>query len=658
MRARAPQRPRSAGLRTRSRSLSLSGRHFTPDTANTRGFGGESDGGREVVGLHIVVGHRFQSPPLIHHSSWRACLYICLSLACVLSCSAAEFTCDRVRFFPTPGGERAMVGGKFEGSDVSRYMGFVTLAEIKETPAPKQWSELKFPNPHAYRWLRYVGPADAQGRLGKIEFYAGEQLLAGPGKGSQFRVLENDRLIEQSVGFDVSEASPQSPSIRPIPSDIEGPVDVTIKAAPGAVIRYTLDGTWPTLANGATYSTPIHIEKNTTISAAAFVPDRTPSLPTTVTYLLRGTTKPGLRSAHLGNSLTGTTRGFWRYPRTAGYDHHYVSFLRGGALTRELWALASGEYTSDKIASKKEEVNRQKGGEPWDDFWKTVGKVDLLTLQPRDFDLEKEVTAEINFIRKFREKSPDLQPWLYCEWVEMERQRPCDKGIVPSSQMQKTFPALTWEESMSAMLLYVEELQKMLGERYQEGKHARIVPAALMMGWIKNLIDHGKFGGAKAGDFYPMIFHDHVHPAASTGHGSANGAYLVDTAWFSAFYQEAPEGNVLPVETTFTPEQARMVEWLAWDVVKNYPDCGLYEEGTQACGVPEFSNDGKIITLKSATPGAWFRYTLDGTTPTRTRGYVYCGAISVQPGIQVKAVAYKSGMADSVVSEGPTISAP
>ena len=86
-------------------------------------------------------------------------------------------------------------------------------------------------------------------------------------------------------------------------------------------------------------------------------------------------------------------------------------------------------------------------------------------------------------------------------------------------------------------------------------------------------------------------------------------------------------------------------------MIKNYPDCGLYEEGTQPCGKPVFASDGATITLKSATPGAWFRYTLDGTTPTRTRGYIYCGVISVQSGIQVKAVAYKSGMADSEVGD-------
>jgi chitobiase/beta-hexosaminidase-like protein len=86
-------------------------------------------------------------------------------------------------------------------------------------------------------------------------------------------------------------------------------------------------------------------------------------------------------------------------------------------------------------------------------------------------------------------------------------------------------------------------------------------------------------------------------------------------------------------------------------VIKNYPDCGLYEEGAGPCGKPVIASDDKTITLSSSTPGAWFRYTLDGTTPTRTRGHVYCGAISVQPSITLKAIAYKSGMADSAGSE-------
>jgi hypothetical protein len=109
-------------------------------------------------------------------------------------------------------------------------------------------------------------------------------------------------------------------------------------------------------------------------------------------------------------------------------------------------------------------------------------------------------------------------------------------------------------------------------------------------------------------------------------------------------------GKYLPLRLALTPALANAMQHLAWEVVKNYPDCGLYEVGKEPCGKPRISNDGKVITLNSTTPGAWFRYTLDGSTPTRTRGYIYCGAISVQPGIAVKAVAYQSGMADSEVA--------
>jgi hypothetical protein len=249
-----------------------------------------------------------------------------------------------------------------------------------------------------------------------------------------------------------------------------------------------------------------------------------------------------------------------------------------------------------------------------------------------------------------RAKFPEFQPWLYIEWVEKGRQRPSDKGTVPSSQMKTLHPALTWEESMSAMLLYGEELQRRLGESYKEGKRPRVLPSCLAMGWIKNLIDNGKLPGVAPGSFYPLLFSDDVHP-------NINGGYLVDLTWYSAFYRQSPEGKVLPVGTVLNGEQAAIMQKLAWDTIKNYPDCGLYEDGKEPAGKPEFSPAPAAVkavtpvTLSSPTPGAWYRYTLDGTTPTRTSGYVYCGVISVRPGMTVKAVAYKSGMADSPVTE-------
>lgn len=537
-----------------------------------------------------------------------------------------------------------MLGGKVEGSNTSRTEGFVTLAEIKEVPNLKDWNELKLDNSKVYRYLRMALPRDGQRKMGKVEFYAGDRLIAGEGKATRVNYFLPDAQDDRTVGYDLNDAATaQRPGFKPAIGEPQGPIDVTLFSTKDALIRYMLDGSMPTPEHGEIYKGPIHIEKTTTFSATAILPERAPSPVSTMTYLLPGSSRPGLNIASVGNSLTGTTANFWRYARTAGYQQTSIAFLRGGALTRELWALASGEFASDAQAKEKETAARKRGSLPWEEFWSKVGKIDVFTMQPRDFDLEKETAAEVSFLKLFRQKSPDLQPYLYCEWVEMARQRPSDKGIVPSFQMKKTFPALTWEESMSAMLLYMEELQQRLGVADPAGKRAHIIPAALAMGWIKNRIDHGQFPEAKPGAFYSLLFNDQVHPAE-------NGAFLVDMTWFSQLYREPSEGKVLPIGTSLTTEQARAIQRLAWDVIKNYPDGGLYEEGTQPCGKPEFANDGKIITLQSATPGAWFRYTLDGTTPTRTRGYVYCGAISVQPGIQLKAIAYKSGMADSEVA--------
>ena len=103
--------------------------------------------------------------------------------------------------------------------------------------------------------------------------------------------------------------------------------------------------------------------------------------------------------------------------------------------------------------------------------------------------------------------------------------------------MKTLYPALTWEESMAAMLLYGEELQKKIGEDVQEAKQPKIIPAGIAMGWIKNMIENGKVPG--------------MPPARSTRSCSgtafiptSTAAYLVDLTWYAAFYRESPEGKV------------------------------------------------------------------------------------------------------------------
>ena len=76
---------------------------------------------------------------------------------------------------------------------------------------------------------------------------------------------------------------------------------------------------------------------------------------------------------------------------------------------------------------------------------------------------------------------------------------------------------------------------------------------------------------------------------------------------------------------------------------------------TGIVAAPDFSPVGgnytstQSVTLSTATSGATLRYTTDGSTPTSTTGTVYSGAITVASTTTLKAIAYKSGLADSSV---------
>ncbi|HWQ55153.1 MAG TPA: chitobiase/beta-hexosaminidase C-terminal domain-containing protein [Bryobacteraceae bacterium] len=56
------------------------------------------------------------------------------------------------------------------------------------------------------------------------------------------------------------------------------------------------------------------------------------------------------------------------------------------------------------------------------------------------------------------------------------------------------------------------------------------------------------------------------------------------------------------------------------------------------------------VAITTTTSGASIRYTTDGSTPTSTTGMPYTGPVAVASTMTIKAIAYKSGMADSIIT--------
>lgn len=58
------------------------------------------------------------------------------------------------------------------------------------------------------------------------------------------------------------------------------------------------------------------------------------------------------------------------------------------------------------------------------------------------------------------------------------------------------------------------------------------------------------------------------------------------------------------------------------------------------------------VAITTPTTGATIRYTTNGSTPTPTSGTIYSGPFSVSGTATIKAIAYNSGMSNSIVSSG------
>ena len=117
--------------------------------------------------------------------------------------------------------------------------------------------------------------------------------------------------------------------------------------------------------------------------------------------------------------------------------------------------------------------------------------------------------------------------------------------------------------------------------------------------------------------------------------GLPSGSQYSATATATGFVPSTQNGTTVSADVTTNVNFTMVSSTVATPTFN--PPAGTYS-GTQS------------VTISTTTAGASIRYTTNGSTPSSTLGTVYSGPVAVSGSLTLKAIAYKSGMTDSLVA--------
>ena len=271
---------------------------------------------------------------------------------------------DRVRVYPAPAHAQDLRSGTISGSNTGNSDDYHQLGVIQESPAPDQWTEIHLQSERPYRFIRYNSPPGSHCRIAELQLYAGARRIKGavfssqgPNEGVLREAGSSQKAVDdkvetffetkapdgQFIGLDLQDqASCKTPKFNPAPGTFAAPVEVSITSrTKDAAIFYTVDGSHPDKSIGQRYTKPLTLAKTTGLQAIAVKDDCASSQVGFGAYLI-GEPVLKLRTLHVGNSLTATTRALPVYASSMGIEEKQEMFLHGGATTEVLWKDATG----------------------------------------------------------------------------------------------------------------------------------------------------------------------------------------------------------------------------------------------------------------------------------------------------------------------------
>ena len=513
----------------------------------------------------------------------------------VWAAEAPSFVLTKVRILPKSGDAAALAGARVTGSNLSATNGFVELAKITAEPKDGQWLELPITTTEVYRYVKVEAARGALLAVAELEFHgAGGKLTGQPfgtSTGKDDKTSAADKafdgdpatafkapITEAYVGLDLGGACMSSrPIFEPGGGAYAETQRVTLRVWPsGPAIRYTTDGSTPTRTHGQLVngSEKIVISRNTSLAAVSFQAGKADSGVAINSYLIGAgqALPPKVTTYHIGNSLTDTIKGQFDVVALSGGKNLLTQFktIPGCSIIGNWQANGKGFGYPSAGANDYEKV--------------LAAKVDHLFLQP--FPNPPGLWRDGEYGRKFialaRQANPDVQSWLYAQWIVHP---PFDKtgkltaaycGQIGGQSWDKEeknawmppIPAAkvkTWDDAMTNTMDYYRAILKEWNS-VSGNKPVRLVPGGPALIRLEHTIAEGKLPGVS--DFGAFTFDDAIHL-------SAPGRYLVTLVHYACIFGESPEGKVTWAGSGLPQEQAAILQRIAWETVLEEKDSGV-----------------------------------------------------------------------------------
>jgi hypothetical protein len=497
----------------------------------------------------------------------------------------------RARLLAAPGRGKDLVGGKLMGSNTSAMNGFTDLAVVSAAPGADGWVELPLSSVSAYRYVKYYGAPGSHGVLAELELYSGDTRLGGGEfgisdtnsnshgfglalDGDPATYFEGSQPNDGYVGLDLALGHvAASPTIAPPPGVFRTAPTITLQAEAGATVRYTIDGSDPSI-NGIPYTGPVALPARTTIvKSVASYDCALPSVVTQAIYSLPDTStppgqpKPIQSSMHIGNSLTDTIVNYLEdVARSGGIQLDFNRYTIPGAGTWLYDTNPTGGFGVDNVQTTLRT-------RPFDHLSMQPFPNEPCQIAPSTSGEDPGPDSDSGYIdqawRDALSQNPSVQLWVYQQWPDPLDFTNCITGGGYTRGNYSPSTPADWNAAVANELAYDEQLVDVLMALEPGAPRPYIVPGGLGLIHLREAIEAGQLPGYT--DFFAQIFSNNGQDI----HLTPPGAYYITLIFYATMFQSNPIDTAPDPSIGLTDQQALVLQQLAWETVTGYANSGV-----------------------------------------------------------------------------------